>query len=86
MHRLVTATEVRYGPETLFTRIRRVKECHYFFKSHFLYLVLDELISGRGKRLFYDKFRKEWLDLYKEVYNFVSKMKTRRSSRGSALR
>ena len=29
------------------------------------YLVLDELISSRGKKLFYDKFRREWLDVYK---------------------
>ncbi|MGD0920045.1 MAG: hypothetical protein ABSB22_26710 [Thermodesulfobacteriota bacterium] len=48
------------------------------------YLVLDELISSRGERLFYDKFRKEWLDVYKEIYDRVSKMKTRKSSRGDA--
>ena len=50
------------------------------------YLVLDELISSRGERLFYDKFRKEWLDVYKEVYKVVSKWKTRKSSRGNAVR
>ncbi|MGD0915173.1 MAG: hypothetical protein ABSB22_01835 [Thermodesulfobacteriota bacterium] len=48
------------------------------------YLVLDELISSRGERLFYDKFRKEWLDVYKEIYDLVSKMKTRKSSRRDA--
>jgi hypothetical protein len=48
------------------------------------YLVLDELISSRGERLFYDKFRREWLDVYKEIYGRVSKMKTRKSSRGDA--
>ena len=46
------------------------------------YLILDELITSRGKRLFYDKFRKEWVDVYKEVYNIVSKMKARKSLRG----
>ncbi|MGD0916752.1 MAG: hypothetical protein ABSB22_09855 [Thermodesulfobacteriota bacterium] len=39
------------------------------------YLVLDELISSRGERFFYDKFRREWLDVYKEIYDRVSKMK-----------
>lgn len=48
------------------------------------YLILDELISKRDERLFYDKFRKEWVDVYKEVYGRVSKMKTRKSSRGNA--
>ena len=48
------------------------------------YLVLDELISSRGERFFYDKFRREWLDVYKEIYDRVSKMKTRKSSRGDA--
>ena len=50
------------------------------------YLVLDELISSKGKRLFNEKFRKEWVDVYKEIYGRVSKMKTRKSSRGNAVR
>jgi hypothetical protein len=49
------------------------------------YLILDELISRRDERLFYEKFRKEWVDVYKEVYSLVSKMKTRKSSRGNAV-
>ncbi len=48
------------------------------------YLILDELVSSREGRLFYDKFRKEWVDVYKEVYTLISKMKPRKSSRGNA--
>jgi len=50
------------------------------------YLVLDELISKRDERLFYDQFRKEWVDVYKEVYGLVSKMKTRKPSRRNTVR
>ena len=46
------------------------------------YLILNELGMKKDGMMFYDKFRKEWIGLYKEVYNLVSKMKSRKSSRG----
>lgn len=45
------------------------------------FLVLNELISKPDKSLHYGKFRDEWIELYKNVYQIISKMKTRKSSR-----
>jgi hypothetical protein len=45
------------------------------------YLILNELGMKKDEAIFYDKFRKEWVDLYKEIYDRVSKMKPRKSSR-----
>jgi hypothetical protein len=45
------------------------------------YLVLERLKSEKDETLIYDKFRNQWIDLYKNTYRIVSKMKPRRSSR-----
>ena len=45
------------------------------------YLVLEELKSGDNDALSYEKFRRHWIDLYKNIYDIVSKMKPRKSSR-----
>jgi hypothetical protein len=45
------------------------------------YLILDEIVTRRGDTLFYEKFKKEWLSVYKEIYRHVSKMKPRKAAR-----
>ncbi len=45
------------------------------------YLILNEMFTRRGETLFYDKFKKEWLSVYKEIYKQVSKMKPRKVAR-----
>ena len=45
------------------------------------YLILEELFSVRKETLQYDKFRKHWIDMYKEVYDLIAEMKPRKSSR-----
>ncbi len=45
------------------------------------YLVLELLRSDRNETLNYEKFRGQWIDIYKSTYGIVSKMKPRKSSR-----
>ena len=45
------------------------------------FLVLDELALKRGRTYHYERFRKEWIETYKNVYKLISKIKTRKSSR-----
>ncbi len=45
------------------------------------YLVLELLKSERSETLNYEKFRGQWIEIYKSTYGIVSKMKPRKSSR-----
>jgi hypothetical protein len=45
------------------------------------YLILELLKSDRNETLNYEKFRDQWIDVYKSTYGIVSKMKPRKSSR-----
>jgi hypothetical protein len=45
------------------------------------YLVLELLRSDRNETLNYEKFRDQWINIYKSTYGIVSKMKPRKSSR-----
>ncbi len=45
------------------------------------YLLLEELKSKDNEGVSYDKFRRHWIDLYKSIYDVVSKMKPRKSPR-----
>ena len=45
------------------------------------YLVLELLKSEKNETLKYEKFRDQWIDIYKCTYGIVSKMKPRKSSR-----
>jgi hypothetical protein len=45
------------------------------------YLILDRMLAQNGVPLEYEEFRHQWIDLYKEVYRSVSKMKPRGNPR-----
>lgn len=45
------------------------------------YLILELLKSEKNETLNYEKFRSQWIDIYKSTYGIVSKMKPRKSSR-----
>ena len=45
------------------------------------YLVLEMLKKGENEKADYEKFRSQWIDLYKSTYEIVSKMKPRKSKR-----
>ncbi len=45
------------------------------------YLVLELLKSEKNETLNYDKFRSQWIDIYKSTYGIVSRMKPRKSLR-----
>ncbi len=45
------------------------------------YLVLELLKSERNETLNYEKFRDQWIEIYKSTYGVVSRMKPRKSSR-----
>ena len=45
------------------------------------YLFLELLKSEKNETLNYEKFRDQWIDIYKSTYGIVSKMKPRKSSR-----
>jgi hypothetical protein len=45
------------------------------------FLILNELVSKPDKPLHYEPVRDDWIEMYKNVYKIVSKMKTRKSSR-----
>ena len=49
------------------------------------YLALELLKSEKNETLNYDKFRGQWIDIYKSTYGMVSKMKPRKSSRHGAF-
>ena len=46
------------------------------------YLILNELALKEGEKTHYEEFKVAWIDMYKDVYKLVSRMKTRKSSRG----
>lgn len=41
------------------------------------YLILEEVVASRGERLFFDQFRAHWIEIFKNVYSHVAKMKPR---------
>ncbi len=45
------------------------------------YLVLEAIGPGKNGTLRYEKFRANWIERYKDIYDLVSKMKPRKSSR-----
>jgi len=45
------------------------------------YITLEEILSAKGERLFFDKFRTRWIDIFKNVYDHVDKMKPRKEPR-----
>ena len=45
------------------------------------YLILEEMIAAKGERLFFDKFRTRWIDIFKNVYEHVGKMQPRKEPR-----
>jgi len=45
------------------------------------YLVLELLKSEKNETLNYEKFRDQWIEIYKSTYGIVSKMKPRKSTR-----
>ncbi|MGA2954981.1 MAG: hypothetical protein ABSF48_04590 [Thermodesulfobacteriota bacterium] len=45
------------------------------------YIILEEILSAKGERLFFDKFRTRWIDIFKNVYDHVDKMKPRKEPR-----
>ena len=45
------------------------------------YLVLELLKSEKNETLNYEKFRDQWIEIYKSTYGVVSKMKPRKSPR-----
>ncbi len=45
------------------------------------YLILELLKSEKNETLNYEKFRSQWIDIYKSTHGIVSKMKPRRFSR-----
>lgn len=45
------------------------------------YLILELLKSDRNETLNYEKFRGQWIEVYKSTYGIVSRMKPRKSAR-----
>ena len=45
------------------------------------YLILELLKSEKNETLNYEKFRGQWIEIYKSTYGIVSKMKPRKSPR-----
>jgi hypothetical protein len=45
------------------------------------YLVLELLKSEKNETLNYERFRTQWINIYKSTYGIVSKMKPRKSTR-----
>ena len=45
------------------------------------YLILQEITILKDETLVYDRFRKHWLEMYKNFYEVVAKMRTRKSKR-----
>ncbi len=45
------------------------------------YIMLEELLASKGERLFFDKFRARWIDIFKNVYDHVDRMKPRKDPR-----
>jgi hypothetical protein len=45
------------------------------------YIMLEELLASKGERLFFDKFRARWIDIFKNVYDHVDRMKPRKDQR-----
>jgi len=47
------------------------------------YVILEELASHHGLSIPYQDFRRRWIELYKSVYDHVSQLKTRATTRPS---
>jgi len=45
------------------------------------YLVLEMLKSEKNENPNYEKFKSQWIDIYKSTYEIISKMKPRKLTR-----
>jgi hypothetical protein len=45
------------------------------------YLLIERLSPKEDQAYRYEKFREDWIEMYKNVYKIVSKMKPRKSTR-----
>jgi hypothetical protein len=45
------------------------------------YLLMDQMLSQGDTTLHYEDFRREWIDLFKQVYKSVSRMRPRSEPR-----
>ncbi len=45
------------------------------------YLILEHLGLRKDETYSYMKFKEEWIDMYKNTYKIISKMKPRKSTR-----
>lgn len=45
------------------------------------YLLIERLAPKENEPYRYEKFREDWIEMYKNVYKIVSKMKPRKSMR-----
>jgi len=45
------------------------------------YLILNEIGLKEGKTIYYAQVKEKWMEMYKDVFKLLSKMKTRKSLR-----
>jgi len=45
------------------------------------YLILNRLAIKEGEKAHYEEFKASWINMYKDVYRLISRMKVRKSSR-----
>ncbi len=45
------------------------------------YLILEEVASAKSESFYFEKFRTQWINIFKNIYNQISKMKTRNLTR-----
>ncbi len=45
------------------------------------YLLLQEVSSAKGEQLYYDKFRTRWIEIFRDIHDYVGQMKPRSFSR-----
>jgi hypothetical protein len=45
------------------------------------YLVLNEIYLKEDKPIYYAQVREKWIEMYKDVFKLISKMKARKSLR-----
>lgn len=41
------------------------------------FLLFEELTAAGGRKIYYDKFRARWIQVFKDVYGQISKMQPR---------
>jgi hypothetical protein len=45
------------------------------------YLIMERIAAQGETGLYYEDFRRDWIDLFKEVHRLVSRMRPRRKAR-----